>query len=347
MNIFKILSSGDGSIKEPNISAFLGYLLDPNKEHGLKDYLLKLVLKKLNQNNDLTNLILNENIVNLTNDSDFKVEVELEKKVTINSGSKNDIDIVIKISKDNKLVFILCIENKIRTKSATENQLIKQLEGIRNEKIEGMEEIINTNNIGFAYLTPTPCHKCEDEYKKFKDSNNIPSIHLSWTQDIYESLVDMLEEESKGKIEPIFEYSKYTIKAFMNFIETDFQSYKEEKSHINKKDTTKWSFNNIDNLSRAKLALNIITKYVNDNNCTTIEEIIKIFGSNSVMLENDAKAKDNNSNKKTYYTKDDELIQLSSSNDKIAVNSQIWTIEKLEVLRDVSKILGIKIEEVN
>ncbi len=89
MNIFKILSSGDGSIKEPNVSAFLGYLLDPNKEHGLKDYLLKIVLKKLNENNTITSLMVNENIVNLTNDSDFKVEVELEKKVIINSDNYN------------------------------------------------------------------------------------------------------------------------------------------------------------------------------------------------------------------------------------------------------------------
>ena len=35
MNIFKILSDGDGSIKEPNVSAFLAYLLDPTQSHGL------------------------------------------------------------------------------------------------------------------------------------------------------------------------------------------------------------------------------------------------------------------------------------------------------------------------
>ena len=345
MNIFKILSSGDGSIKEPNVSAFLGYLLDPNKEHGLKDYLLKIVLEKLNENNIITSLMVNEDIVNLTNDSDFKVEVELEKKVTINSGSKNDIDIVVKISKDNKLVFILCIENKIRVQSVTENQLNKQLEGISNEKMYG----IATNNIGFVYLTPAPCPKCEEEYKNFKDSNrDTPSVHLSWNQDIYKSLVGVLEEEAKGKIEPIFEYSKYTIKAFMNFIKTDFQSYKEEKSNINKKDTTKWSFNKINNLSRAKLALNIITKYVDVNNGTTLEEITKKFGSNSVAMENVAKTKDNNSNKKTYYTKDEELIQLNSSNVKVAVNSQVWTKDKIMPLIDIATSeLGCTIKEVN
>ena len=47
MNIFKTLATGDGSINEPNISAFLGYLLNPNEDHGLRDELLKRLLKPL------------------------------------------------------------------------------------------------------------------------------------------------------------------------------------------------------------------------------------------------------------------------------------------------------------
>ena len=44
MNIFKILSSNDGTLKEPNVSSFLAYLLDPNEDHGLGDSLLKSIL---------------------------------------------------------------------------------------------------------------------------------------------------------------------------------------------------------------------------------------------------------------------------------------------------------------
>ena len=54
MNIFKILSSGDGSIKEPNISAFLGYLLDPNQEHGL----LKALIDPLILKDEINELII-------------------------------------------------------------------------------------------------------------------------------------------------------------------------------------------------------------------------------------------------------------------------------------------------
>ena len=106
MNIFKILASGDGKVYEPSVSAFLGYLLDPNKEHGLKDYLLKAVFEKLRKDNDISSLIINENIVNLTDNPKYKVDVELEEQVNINSGVPRDIDIVITIHKDDKLIYI-------------------------------------------------------------------------------------------------------------------------------------------------------------------------------------------------------------------------------------------------
>ena len=47
MNIFKILASGDGTINEPNVSAFLGYLLNPKEDHGLRDEFLKRVIRDL------------------------------------------------------------------------------------------------------------------------------------------------------------------------------------------------------------------------------------------------------------------------------------------------------------
>lgn len=41
MNIFKILANGKGSVNEENISAFLGYLLDPSGDHGLRHEFIK------------------------------------------------------------------------------------------------------------------------------------------------------------------------------------------------------------------------------------------------------------------------------------------------------------------
>ena len=305
MNIFKILSSGDGSIKEPNVSAFLGYLLDPNKEHGLKDLLLKEVLEKLNYESNIESLTINANIVNLTNESDFKVVVELEKKVTINSGKKRDIDIIIKIYNKSELIFVLCIENKIKATSVTKNQLAEQFEGIQKEVIK--------DKIGFIYLTPTACPKCKEEYENFKNSNDIPSIHLSWNEDIYNLLVNILVQESQGTIEPVFDYSKYTIKAFMNFIKTDFQSYKEEKSNINKKDITKYNFNGKTNLSKGKLVLELFKKYVDTNATITYDELnkySKIFRNGRVIARLNIVQKFEKREKQRYSTKDNEVIEL-------------------------------------
>ena len=234
MNIFKILSSGDGSIKEPSISAFLGYLLDPKQEHGLKDGLLKALIDPLVLEGEINELIISRqdlDVFNLTNESAFTANIELEKKVTTKYSESRFIDIVVKINdKNNNIIFIVCIENKIRDKSVTAGQLDDQLDGIKNANPEA--------KIGYIYLTPDS-EKCKEEYKAFKESNeDIPAKHVFWkghNESIYELLVDMLSQESKGSIEPIFEYSKYTIKSFLNFINTNFRSYVEERKRINKK----------------------------------------------------------------------------------------------------------------
>ena len=47
MNIFKILSSGDQKLKEPAVTSFLAFLLDPYESHGLKAELLNKILKPI------------------------------------------------------------------------------------------------------------------------------------------------------------------------------------------------------------------------------------------------------------------------------------------------------------
>ena len=321
MNIFKILSSGDGSIKEPNVSAFLGYLLDPNKEHGLKDFLLRKVIEPIVSEDEPLGLLINGNIVNLTNDSDFKIEVELEKKVIISSGNKRDIDIVISIFEKTELKFILCIENKIRASSVTKNQLNEQLEGIKKEFPE--------TQIGFIYLTPESCPKCKEEYCEFKTKHeNIPATHLFWSSDIYDWMIDMLVEESKGEIEPIFEYSKYTIKAFMNFIQTDFQSYKDEKRNINKRDNTKYNFNGLTNLTKGKVVLAVVKKYIQDNPETTYNQAKDIFTDkiNTGFILTLEEEKERIDKRKRHFMKDDERITLKDN--RVIVVRQGWSLGK-------------------
>lgn len=83
MNIFKILASGDGRLHEPNISAFLGYLLNPNEDHGLGSIFLKQILNQhYNQNIDNPYLkeLTNENgIKDLSIGSEYTIDVFLEQ----------------------------------------------------------------------------------------------------------------------------------------------------------------------------------------------------------------------------------------------------------------------------
>ena len=47
MNIFKILASGYGRTSETNVSAFLGYILNPKADHGLNAEFLKAFIQPL------------------------------------------------------------------------------------------------------------------------------------------------------------------------------------------------------------------------------------------------------------------------------------------------------------
>src|SRR4051812_22516323 len=118
MNIFKILSSGDGSIKEPNLSAFLNFLLDPNADHGLHSRFLEKFLQPLilNDPENLKDLITSKNkVIDLSGKGKFFIEIELEKSGYIDNKRK-DIDLVIELrEKHNDAVkYVFFIENKIR-----------------------------------------------------------------------------------------------------------------------------------------------------------------------------------------------------------------------------------------
>lgn len=108
MNIFKILSSYDGSIKEPNISSFLAYLLDFNEDHGLSDLLLKSILlnfKEVNQN------FFNK--IKLADLTQYDVKINPEYSVFL-GNKRRDIDIVIeftmKIKLNQFILFVLKIK---------------------------------------------------------------------------------------------------------------------------------------------------------------------------------------------------------------------------------------------
>lgn len=223
MNIFKILSSYDGSIKEPNISSFLAYLLDLNEDHGISDLLLRSIISDFqNINPSFFNKIKTNNL------SQFDITINPEYSVFLNNR-RRDIDIVIEIYNDNKEepLYSICLENKITDSSIQKNdsQLKDELEGIQKEY---KENGWNTE-IYFVFVTLEDSKKSNEEFDVF---NYDKKLHLYWKgrASIQEKLLTILDLERIGEIDPLSEDFKFLIKSFLSFIKTDFKSSAEEKS---------------------------------------------------------------------------------------------------------------------
>lgn len=249
MNIFKILSSGDGSIKEPNVTAFLSYILDPNEGHGLNSKFLELFLQPvISKNKELfPDLFYKERVTDLSSKSKFNVTISIEKTVFLSDDSNRDLDVLIEISDDNDktVKYCFCVENKIQDGSIRKNQLIEQSEGICNHYRNSYDTM---PVISFIYLTKNNTKPAINSFVDFnhKLTENagvekiVASAHYFWSDSldddlhdcsVYYQLQNMLEFDSRGVIDPIHSYTKYTIKAFLNFIINNFQSYNEEKAN--------------------------------------------------------------------------------------------------------------------
>lgn len=279
MNIFKILASGDGSINEPNVSAFLGYLLNPKADHGLGDSLLKEFINKLisenidNKESDLKSkkkkeinhqlkdlVDINNEVRNLSIYSDFEIKILLEQAFYSNSVEKKEnqiVDIIIlcykkenqkknkqslaqkSINKNNdgELVQIFLIENKIRQGATRELQLEKQYENTINKLEEiGIEEI--TQKISVIFVAPSfdEESKKSDVYDDFKTKYPQSfSTRIFWDdndnnddESMSMILKNILNLENIAEIEPITDYTKHTLKSFINFIDNGFKSSIEE-----------------------------------------------------------------------------------------------------------------------
>ena len=211
MNIFKILSSGDGTLKEPNISSFLKFLLDPAAKHNLKLEILKRFISILDKK--FANELDNSFNVNSFLEENLTKEVSKENKI-----KKNISDIYIEISKEEILVYLIYIEVKIKASLSKNNQIYNQIHDI------GQFKTIDKIPKRYIFLTPDGI-KYEEYYKIGKNLivNNLESIPLSWKNDII----------------PIINYEladnelKYLISSFIEFINSNFLSeYIESKPGI-------------------------------------------------------------------------------------------------------------------
>ncbi len=234
MNIFRILSSNDGSINEPNVSSFLAYLLDPNEDHGISSLLLQELLNDITKINNefLTKIQYNNKIADLSKYSGFSINIIPELSVNLEKKGKKkrrDIDIIIEIidNKTNDIIYSICLENKITDSSINKND--SQLE----DELKGLENYYSESNfmpeIYIIYLTPTPSNASSYSFEKLGYDKK---HHLYWDNhenSVFNKLIKIFNDERDGIIDPINNQSSYLIKSFLSFIKTNFKSYIEER----------------------------------------------------------------------------------------------------------------------
>lgn len=203
MNIFQVLSQGKSRLHEPSMSAMLGYLLDSNKDHGLGDAFVREFLRLLDP--ELFQSILESEFV----DS----QVSLEEPYQLN-GYRKDIDIQISLldEKRNELHRII-VENKIKVGAANPKQLDEYYQAI-------LEDEPELENIHIVFLTPNiNSVQLDAEFNNLIMQNALHRKYwLCWGSGekcITDLLTDLLNQEARGDINPINEYMRHTLKAFI------------------------------------------------------------------------------------------------------------------------------------
>jgi hypothetical protein len=229
MNIFKELAYGNGSVKENSVNAFLAYLLNPNKDHGLNDAFLKSFLGNLTDEIKKNIFKFKDDeseeekylIPDLHNKSSYNVDVFVEKNFTGNDKSdKNRVDIILKITQnigdrqnqDNAIVFdigvnpiaIFLIEVKISDSAATENQIMNQL----TSAIKSQAYPVWDDKIYHIYVSPNE-NRCNNEFKSIQSNNELQNkcIHIFWDKIESIHLNNSSEGEGNEKRETNTNYS--------------------------------------------------------------------------------------------------------------------------------------------
>jgi len=214
MNIFEVLNQGNSRLHEPSMSAMLGFLLDTRRDHGLGDTFFREFLSLLNKE------VNDDRIEEYLERSFIDTDILLEEPYELN-GSTKYIDIQVSILKKDKQGniqedFRIIIENKVHDNSVTEGQLENYYQAI-------IEDEITIDNLAIVYLTPVSNKlslKNEFNNLQLKDSKHIKKW-IQWNNEkhsIINILKRVLKKESEGEINPINEYTRHTIKAFILFL---------------------------------------------------------------------------------------------------------------------------------
>jgi|GEM_PF-5247885 len=226
MNLFKILSTGDGSIKEPSVSAFLAYLID-NQEHEFAVSLLeRLILPCLYESNLAPYLCVGtEDRPSLNPDYTHSIDLEYsvypDERIDRRTG-RSDIDILITFtnSQNENDRFYVAVEVKTSDKSFRQGQLRRQFDGLINQGI-------GNDKLFCLLIAPSESTSAISELESLPTENK--SLLL------WKSIATVLSHfVAETDIQDA--YFRQTLLAFCEFIKTNFKSYQEEVQNRTRRD---------------------------------------------------------------------------------------------------------------
>jgi len=203
MDIFKVLQLGNSSIKEVNVTAFLGYFLNPHEDHSMGDELLR----------ELISIIDNDNANNIILEEYSNSEINIEYK---------NMDTLIKLFNEGKEEFHrIIIENKIKNTYDPE-QLIKYYTSQREATNNGI-------SITVLFITHENCNDFTNQvYKGLEVKKGDSKKHIYWStydnsskeyeNSIYKSLTNIIEKKRVSRKDQIDSYELETIKSFSIFL---------------------------------------------------------------------------------------------------------------------------------
>jgi hypothetical protein len=224
MNIFKIIASSKKSFPEEYCSTFLAWLLNPVMEHGLGSNFLEEFLKQLEISSP-TKFFKFRNTFG-EEEQTFNVFLELDV-VSKNYKKASFVDIVVEIDDD-----VIAVENKIKKESVSDKIQLQR-------EYEGLKEKFPKKNITMIYLVPSVGEVISTKIENFFNNNltlknkNDSKVIFTWqcsqNPSIEKMISTILNEEAVGNISPVSEYTKHTLKAFKQFIVSDFAPYEFDK----------------------------------------------------------------------------------------------------------------------
>lgn len=222
MNIFSVLSQGKGRLDEENLSAMLGYLLNPKGSHGFGDLFLREFLSTVS---NLANPSFKFDDL-LSSSSQINADVFFEEPYRLKDKERR-IDIEVRIcDKDKKERYRVAIENKIRKGAANPEQFREEFEGIYSD-IKGEENL----KLIMVFLTPPEHEKMKEEYDSLRldmlTESKTSKAWLTWIekdaghQSVCSILKNILQKEHNCEINPIDDYVKQTFRALIRHISED------------------------------------------------------------------------------------------------------------------------------